>query len=94
MTNTLEAIAGSMLNFLREIGTKIPNNPATIIFSTIDIAINSDKLNSLNHNWTINPVIKAKIIPFKIPIINSLVTIFPKFPEVSSFVARALIVTA
>ena len=36
----------------------------------------------------------AKIIPFKIPIINSLVTICPKFPEESSFVAKALIVTA
>ena len=81
VTNTLEAIAGSMLNFFNEIGTKIPNNPATIIFNIIDIAIKIDKLISLNHNWTITPVIIAKIIPFKIPITNSLITIFPKFPE-------------
>ncbi len=50
VTKTLEAIAGSILNFLSETGTKIPNNPATIIFSIIDTAIRSDKLNSLNHN--------------------------------------------
>ena len=28
VTNTLDAIAGSILNFLRDTGTKIPNNPA------------------------------------------------------------------
>ena len=37
VTNTLDAIAGSILNFLSVIGTKIPNNPATIIFNIIDI---------------------------------------------------------
>ena len=50
VTNTLEAIAGSILNFLRETGTNIPNKPATIIFNIIDAAIKIDKLISLNHN--------------------------------------------
>ena len=50
VTNTLEAIAGSILNFLSETGTKIPNSPATIIFSIIETAIKIDKLISLNHN--------------------------------------------
>ena len=50
VTNTLEAIAGSILNFLSVIGTKIPNKPATIIFNIIDTAIKIDKFNSLNHN--------------------------------------------
>ena len=49
VTKTLEAKAGSILSFFKETGTKIPNKPATIIFSVIDIAINNDKLNSLNH---------------------------------------------
>ena len=50
VTNTLEAIAGSILNFFRETGTNIPNKPATIMFNTIDAAIKIDKLISLNHN--------------------------------------------
>jgi len=50
VTKTLEAIAGSMLNFLRETGTKIPNNPAAIIFKTIETEISIDKLISLNHS--------------------------------------------
>ena len=50
VTNTLEAIAGSMLNFLSETGTKIPNKPATIIFNIIETAIKIDKLNSLNQS--------------------------------------------
>ena len=39
VTNTLEAIAGSILNFLRDTGTNIPNNPATIIVKIIEIEI-------------------------------------------------------
>ena len=50
VTNTLEAIAGSILNFLRETGTKIPNKPATIIFNIIETAIKIDKLISLIHS--------------------------------------------
>ncbi|SVA68121.1 uncharacterized protein METZ01_LOCUS120975, partial [marine metagenome] len=50
VTNTLDAIAGSMLNFLSDTGTKIPNSPATIIFNTIETAIKIVKLISLNHN--------------------------------------------
>jgi len=50
VTKTLEAIAGSILNFFRETGTNIPNKPATIIFNTMEIAIKIDKLISLNHN--------------------------------------------
>ena len=50
VTNTLEAIAGSIFNFFNETGTSIPNNPATIIFKTIDTPIKIDKFNSLNHN--------------------------------------------
>ena len=94
VTKTLEAIAGSILNFFRDTGTKIPNNPATIIFKTIDTAIRIDKFISLNQICTITPVITAKIIPFKIPITNSFVIIFPIFPDESSLEANALIVTA
>jgi len=50
VTKTLEAIAGSILNFLSETGTKIPNSPATIILSTIETAIIIVKLISLNHS--------------------------------------------
>ena len=39
VTKTLEAIAGSTLNFFKLIGIKIPNNPATIMFKIIDIEI-------------------------------------------------------
>ena len=42
VTKTLDAIAGSILNLFKEIGTRIPNKPATIIFSTIEIEIISD----------------------------------------------------
>lgn len=44
VTKTLEAIAGSILNLLSDIGTNIPNNPATIIFSTIEIDIINDRV--------------------------------------------------
>ena len=50
VTKTLEASAGSTLIFLSETGTNIPNNPATIIFKTIDIAINNDKFICLNQS--------------------------------------------
>ena len=50
VTKTLEARAGSILNFFNEIGTKIPNKPATIIFNIIATAIKIDKSNSLNQN--------------------------------------------
>ena len=50
VTKTLDAIAGSILNFFNETGTKIPNKPATIIFNIIDMAIQIDKFISLNHN--------------------------------------------
>ena len=48
VTKTLEAIAGSMLNFFNVIGTNIPKSPATIIFKTIDIEIIKDNVISLN----------------------------------------------
>ena len=44
VTKTLDAIAGSILNFLSEIGTKIPKRPATIIFRIIEIDIINDKV--------------------------------------------------
>ena len=50
VTKTLEAIAGSILNFFKVTGTNIPNNPATIIFNTIDIEIINERKISLNHN--------------------------------------------
>ena len=50
VTNTLDAIAGSTLNFFKPIGIRIPNKPATIMFRTIDIDIINDKIESLNHN--------------------------------------------
>ena len=80
VTNTLEANAGSILNFFKETGTKIPNKPATIIFKIIETAINIDRSNCLNQNWTTAPAIIAKITPFNIPITNSFVTILKKFP--------------
>ena len=42
VTKTLEAMAGSILNFFRVIGTSMPNNPATIIFKIIEIEIIKD----------------------------------------------------
>ena len=50
VTNTLEAKAGSILNFFNETGTRIPNNPATIMFNIIATAIKIDKSISLNQN--------------------------------------------
>ena len=50
VTKTLEAKAGSMFNFFNETGTRIPNNPATIIFKIMEIPINNERFNSLNHN--------------------------------------------
>ena len=44
VTKTLEAKAGSIFNFFNETGTKIPNNPATIIFKIIEIEIIKDKI--------------------------------------------------
>ena len=42
VTKTLEAIAGSIFIFLSDTGTKIPNKPATIILSIIEIEIIND----------------------------------------------------
>ena len=50
VTNTLEANAGSILNFFKDTGTKIPNKPATIIFKIIATAIKIERSNSLNQN--------------------------------------------
>ena len=50
VTKTLEAIAGSIFIFLSDTGTNIPNNPATIIFRTIEIDIINERVVSLNHN--------------------------------------------
>ena len=94
VTKTLEAKAGSILNFLRVTGINIPNKPATIIFKTIDAAIIIDRSICLNQSRTTTPVITAKIIPFKTPIKNSLPTILFILLLESSLVAIALIVTA
>ena len=61
VTKTLEAKAGSIFNFFNDTGTKIPNTPATIIFKIIEIPINSERLISLNHNWTIIAVITLSL---------------------------------
>ena len=44
VTNTLEAIAGSIFNFLSVIGTKIPKSPATIMFKIIDIEMINERV--------------------------------------------------
>ena len=44
VTNTLEAKAGSIFNFFKETGTKIPNRPATIMFKIIDMPIKRDNI--------------------------------------------------
>ena len=49
---------------------------------------------SWNHNWTIKELIIAKMIPFKIPILNSLKIFWLKLFFVKSFVASVLTVTA
>ena len=57
----------------------IPNRPATIIFRTIDIEIIKRENNIIKPKCcTITAVIIANIIPFKIPIENSLTTIVLK----------------
>ena len=43
VTKTLDAIAGSILNFFSVIGTSIPNKPATIIFKIIEIDIINER---------------------------------------------------
>ena len=48
VTKTLEAIAGSILNFLSVTGTNIPNKPATIIFKIIETDIKIVKFISSN----------------------------------------------
>ena len=50
VTKTLEAMAGSIFIFLSDTGTNIPNNPATIIFRTMEIDIINERVVSLNHN--------------------------------------------
>ena len=64
MTKTLEANAGSILNFFRETGTKMPNKPATIIFKIIATAIKIERSNSWNQNWTTAAEMIAKIFQF------------------------------
>ena len=49
VTKTLDAIAGSILNLFKLIGTSIPNKPATIIFSIIEMEIIRAKVISWNH---------------------------------------------
>ena len=68
----------------------MPNNPAIIIVSTIDIAMISERMLSWNHICTIKALIAANIIPFKIPIENSLNTLDEKLFWVKSFVAIAV----
>ena len=56
VTKTLEAKAGSIFNFFNETGTKIPNNPATIIFKIIEIPINNERFNSSFFNVFLNQI--------------------------------------
>ena len=46
ITKTLDAIAGSIFILFNVTGTKIPNNPATIMFSIIDIDIINESVKS------------------------------------------------
>ena len=48
VTKTLEAMAGSIFNFFKVTGTKIPNSPATIMFKIIDAEIKIVRFISLN----------------------------------------------
>ena len=50
VTKTLDAKAGSILIFFKVTGIKIPNNPATIMFKTMDAAIIIERSICLNHN--------------------------------------------
>ena len=50
VTKTLEASAGSIFIFFKVTGFKMPNNPATIIFKTMDAAIIIERSICLNHN--------------------------------------------
>ena len=83
-----------MFNFFNDTGTKIPNNPATIIVTIIDIEIIRESKESWNQTWTTNALIIANIIPFKIPILNSFKIFWLKLFLVRSFVAKVLTVTA
>ena len=49
VTKTLEAKAGSIFIFFNVTGIKIPNNPATIMFKTIDAAMMIERSICLNH---------------------------------------------
>ena len=87
VTNTLDAIAGSIFIFFKVIGTTMPNSPATIIVRTIDIDIINESKESWNQRCTTKALIIAKIIPFKIPILNS----FKMFCEILFLVKVELI---
>ena len=43
VTNTLDDIAGSILNLLSITGITMPKNPAAVIFMIMATAINNDK---------------------------------------------------
>ena len=94
VTKTLDAIAGSIFIFFKVKGTSIPNSPAIIIVSTIDIEMIIERILSWNQIWTIKALMAANIIPFNIPIENSLKTFDEKLFCVKSFVAIVLTVTA
>ena len=83
-----------MFIFFNENGTKIPNKPAIIIVSTIEIEIIIESILSWNQICTINALKAANITPFKIPIENYLKTFDEKLFCVKSFVAIVLTVTA
>ena len=85
VTKTLDAIAGSIFIFFKVKGTRIPNSPAIIIVSTIEIEMIIERILSWNQIWTIKALIAANIIPFKIPIENSLKTFDEKLFWVKSF---------
>ena len=52
VTNTLDAMAGSIFIFFRVMGTTIPNNPATIIVTIIDNDIINESKESPNQICT------------------------------------------
>ena len=68
------------MNFFNETGTKIPNNPATIIFKIIATAISIDKSICLNQKLTITPAIIAKME--NIPSVFYNTTNFRKYKKV------------
>jgi len=76
---TLEATAGSILLLSKRIDIVVPANPAMAILVTIAIAITPPNREFPNQAHATPPASRAKMYPFRLPTINSLIITCPTF---------------